>query len=51
MVESCVGCFSVLVVLRNVDDGVLWGFSGVYGHNDASRRRLLWEELAGVVAW
>lgn len=51
LVESCVGCYSVLVVLRNLDDGALWGFSGVYGLNVDSWRRLLWEELARVVAW
>lgn len=49
MVGSCVSYFSVLMDLKNVEDGVSFFFGG-YGPNDDSKRRFLWEELAGVCA-
>jgi hypothetical protein len=51
LVESSVGCFSVSVILKNIEDGVVWGFSGVYGPNADNRRHLLWDELVGMLEW
>jgi hypothetical protein len=38
-------------VLRNVDDNFVWAFRGVYGPNDDVERRVLWDELAGLMSW
>jgi hypothetical protein len=48
-VEVCQGNFVVACSFRNTDDGLEWAFAGVYGPNRNSLRRLLWEELAGVM--
>lgn len=37
------GSFSVSVVFKNVEDEVQWIFVGVYGPNNDSNKRLLWE--------
>ncbi|KAF5461248.1 hypothetical protein F2P56_021060 [Juglans regia] len=50
-VEECVGDFTVACSFVNIDDGFKWAFVGVYGPNLDSKRRLLWEELAGVLSW
>lgn len=33
MVDSCAGSFSIAVIFKNVEDGVQWAFSEVYGPN------------------
>jgi hypothetical protein len=35
--------------LKNVVDGFEWAFAGVYGPNGDCDRRLLWDELAGLL--
>jgi len=29
----------------------VWAFGGVYGPNDDGERRLLWDEMAGLMSW
>jgi exonuclease III len=50
-IEEYVGEFSVACSFRNVEDGFSWAFAGVYGPNLDGDRRLLWEELAGLLSW
>lgn len=51
LIESCVGPFFVSMIFRNVEDGIQWIFSGVYGPNDDYSRKILWDELVGVHSW
>lgn len=48
MVDSCIGSYSNSVLFKNVEDRVVWVFSGVYGPNDDSFRRILWDELVRI---
>ena len=50
-VEEVVGHFSVSCKFKNVDDRFEWAFTGVYGPNLNKRRRLMWEELTGLISW
>jgi hypothetical protein len=50
-VESYVGEYVVACSLKNVVDGFSWAFAGVYGPHIISSRRLLWDELAGLMSW
>jgi exonuclease III len=43
MEDSCIGSYSLSVLFRNVEDGVSLVFYGVYGPNDDSSRRILWD--------
>ena len=47
LVESEIGHFSVTCKFKNVEDGFLWAFTGVYGPVKRSKRELFWEELGG----
>lgn len=47
-VDFCVGRYSISVCFKNVEDGLPWAFSKIYGPNDESSRRLLRDELTGV---
>jgi hypothetical protein len=49
-IDVCIGSFVVACSFRNVEDGVVWAFAGVYGPTRNNFRRLLWEELAGVMS-
>jgi hypothetical protein len=49
-IDSCLGRFVVACHLRNVEDGLVWAFAGVYGLNRDHFRRWLWEELAGLMS-
>lgn len=49
--DVCVGYCSLSVVFQNIDGGAQWLFSEVYDPNDDSRRRLLCDELVGVISW
>jgi hypothetical protein len=46
-----VGQYAVACSFRNIADDFTWAFTGVYGPNINSRRRSLWEELAGLLNW
>jgi hypothetical protein len=48
-VDVCLGNFVVACSFRNVDDGLMWAFAGVYDPNRDNHRRPLWEELAGLM--
>ena len=50
-VEEAVGHFSVSCKFKNVGDQFEWAFIGVYGPNLNKRRRLMWEELIGLISW
>jgi hypothetical protein len=46
-----VGEFTITCSFRNVVDNFIWVLMGVYGHNVSVDRRLLWDELAGLLSW
>ena len=43
-----VGQFSTSYRFRNVEDGVVWVFTGVYGPFFREERECLWEELGTI---
>ena len=45
LVEAEIGQFFVTCLLKNVEDGFLWAFKGVYG---PVKRELFWEELGSL---
>jgi hypothetical protein len=47
-IDSCMGRYVAACLFRNVDDGLMWAFAGVYGPNRDHVRWRLWEELAGL---
>ena len=49
-VEECVGDYTLAVSFRDVVDHSVWAFAGIYGPNSNSDRKLLWDELAGVLS-
>jgi hypothetical protein len=50
-IEVYVGEYVVACSFKNVADDFSWAFAGVYGPHIISSRRLLWEELAGLMSW
>ena len=48
LVEAETGHFSVTCMFKNVEDGFLWAFTGVYGPVKRCKRELFWEELGSV---
>jgi hypothetical protein len=50
-IEDCFGVYSLAVKFRFIEDNTLWAFAGVYGPNHARDRRILWDELAGLMSW
>ena len=36
---------------RNVEDNFKWAFTTVYDPNVDSDRKLIWNELAGLISW
>jgi hypothetical protein len=49
-IDSCAGRFVVACQFRNVEDGLVWAFAGVYGPTRDHIRWRLWEELAGLMS-
>jgi hypothetical protein len=49
-IDECLGRYVVACSFRNVEDGMIWAFAGVYGPNNNSYRRFLWDELAGMMS-
>lgn len=41
--------FLVACSFRTVEDSFEWAFAGVYGPNDDIVKRVLWDELAGLL--
>ena len=48
VLEMEVGHFSTSCRLRNVEDGLVWIFTGVYGPFSREVRDCLWEELGAI---
>ena len=48
VLEMEMGQFSISCRLRNVEDGIVWIFTGVYEPFSKEEREILWEEL-GVI--
>jgi exonuclease III len=48
--EECVGGYTLTCSFKNVEDHFEWVFGGVYGPNGDVERRVLWEELAGLMS-
>jgi hypothetical protein len=49
--EVCVGRFIIVSSFHCVSDNFVWAFAGVYGSNDGHERKLLWDELVGIMSW
>ena len=50
-IEDCFGMYSLAVKFRLIEDSSTWAFARVYGPNHARDRRILWNELAGLMSW
>jgi hypothetical protein len=48
---ECVWAFSECCSFRNVDDNFEWAFAAGYGPIVDSDRRVLWDELTGLISW
>ena len=48
VLEMDVGHFSISCRLRNVEDGFVWIFTGVYGPFSREDKEALWEELGAI---
>ena len=48
-IDVCLGSYVAACNFRNVEDGLVWAFAGVYGPNRDNLRRL-WEELVGFLS-
>ena len=48
MIEMEVGNFSISCRLRNVEDGLVWMFTGVYGPFSREEREWMWEEIGAI---
>ena len=49
--DTEVGDYVAACSFKNVVDGFEWAFAGVYGSNGDCDRRLLGDELAGLLCW
>ena len=48
LLEMEMGNFSISCRLKNVEDGMVWIFTGVYGPCNRKEREALWEELGAI---
>ena len=48
LLEMEVGQFSISCRLRNVEDGLVWIFTGVYGLFTRNEMETLWDELRPI---
>ena len=48
VLELEVGQFSISCRFSNVEDGLIWIFTGVYGPFSREERECLWEELGAI---
>jgi exonuclease III len=46
-----VGEYVAAYTFKNVMDGFEWAFARAYGPNEDIDRRLLWDELVGLMTW
>lgn len=49
--EECLVEFIAACSFKSVEDGFLWAFASIYGPNVDSDRKLLWDELVGLLNW
>ena len=49
-IDVCLGSYVAACCFRNVEDGLVWAFAGVYGPNRDNLRRRLWGELVGILS-
>ena len=45
LVEAEIGSFFITCLFKNVEDGFMWAFIGVYGLVERSKQEIFWEEL------
>ena len=48
VMEMEVGSFSISCRMRNVEDGLVWMFTGVYGPFSREEREWMWEEIGAI---
>lgn len=48
--EECVQRFSITCSSRSICDDFEWAFVGVYGPNNNNDRKVLWDELIGIMS-
>jgi hypothetical protein len=50
-IEACGGIVTIACSFGCFSDSFEWAFAGVYGPNEGSDRKMLWDELAGLISW
>jgi hypothetical protein len=50
-VDVYLGDFTLSVSFKNIVDRFVWAFAGVSSPNSGNDRRLLCDELAGILSW
>ena len=50
-IDEALGLYTASCKFRSVSSGFEWAFTGVYGPHDLPARRILWDEMSGVVSW
>ena len=48
MIDKEMGSFSVSCIFKNIDNGFVWAFTGVYHPLSRDDRSLLWEEPSAI---
>ena len=48
LVEAEICSFSITCLFKNVEDGFMWAFTGVYGPIERSKQEILWKELRSL---
>ena len=48
LVEAEIGSFSITCLFKNVEDGFMWAFTGVYGPVERRSQEIFWEELGSL---
>ena len=48
LVEVEIGSFSITCLFKNVEDGFMWAFTGVYSLVESSKHEIFWEELGSL---
>lgn len=47
-IEEFLGSFSISVIIKDLQNGCEWMFTGVYGPASPNNREAFWEELKGL---
>ena len=48
LVEAEIDSFSITCLFKNVEDGFMWAFTGVYGLVERRSQEIFWEELGSL---